>query len=138
MQLTPPDNVAFGARISATNLHRVVWCLWVVLICCVVIGSLSPSTSELMVLVGRVEISDKVMHFCAYLILATLPVVGFRDRRTGVAVGLLMFILSVLLEAAQHFSPGRTVELGDIIANAAGVSCGTLLGIPIRRHLTKI
>jgi VanZ family protein len=43
-----------------------------------------------------------------------------------------MFVLGVLLEAGQHFSPGRAVELGDVIANGAGVSCGALLGPPIR------
>jgi VanZ family protein len=42
-----------------------------------------------------------------------------------------MFLLGVLLEAGQHFSPGRAVELGDVIANGTGVSCGTLLGLPI-------
>ena len=32
----------------------------------------------------------------------------------------------------QHLAPGRAVEFGDVIANGAGVSCGTLLGLPIR------
>ena len=40
--------------------------------------------------------------------------------------------LGILTEAGQHFSPGRAVELGDVLANGAGVSCGTLLGLPIR------
>jgi VanZ family protein len=43
-----------------------------------------------------------------------------------------MFILGILLEGGQHFSPGRAVELGDVLANGAGVSCGALLGLPIR------
>jgi VanZ family protein len=42
-----------------------------------------------------------------------------------------MFVLGVLLEGGQHFSPDRAVELGDVIANGAGVSCGALLGLPI-------
>jgi VanZ family protein len=33
--------------------------------------------------------------------------------------------------AMQHFFPGRAVELGDVLANDAGVSCGALLGLPI-------
>jgi VanZ family protein len=36
------------------------------------------------------------------------------------------------MEAGQQFSPGRAVELGDVLANGSGVSCGTLLGLPIR------
>jgi VanZ family protein len=43
-----------------------------------------------------------------------------------------MFLLGALIEVAQHFSPGRAVELGDVIANGIGVTCGTLLALPIR------
>ena len=105
---------------------------WAVLICCVVIGSLAPAASPLMVAIGRLHINDKVQHFCAYLALSSLPVIGFRDRRRGIVAGLSMFVLGVLLEGGQHFSPGRAVELGDVAANGVGVSCGTLLGLPIR------
>jgi VanZ family protein len=59
-------------------------------------------------------------------------VVGFKDRHAGLKAGLSMFILGILLEGGQHFSPGRAVELGDVLANGAGVSCGALLGLPIR------
>jgi VanZ family protein len=45
-----------------------------------------------------------------------------------------MFVLGILLEGGQHFSPGRAVELGDVIANGAGVSCGALLGLPLRAY----
>jgi hypothetical protein len=34
-----------------------------VLICCVVVGSLLPATSPVMAVVGRMHISDKVLHF---------------------------------------------------------------------------
>ena len=85
-----------------------------------------------MVAVGRLHISDKVQHFCAYLALSALPVIGFRDRRSGIVTGISMFVLGILLEAGQHFSPGRIVELGDVSANGVGVSCGVLLAPPIR------
>ena len=106
--------------------------LWAVLICCVVVGSLLPAASPVMVAVGRLHINDKVQHFGAYLALSFLPVIGFRDRRRGLMAGISMFLLGVLMEAGQHFSPGRAVELGDVVANGVGVSCGTLLGLPIR------
>ena len=106
--------------------------LWAALMCCVVIGSLLPATSPVMVDIGRLHVNDKVMHFCAYLALSFLPVIGFRDRRPGIVAGLSMFVLGILMEAGQHFSPGRAVELGDVLANGAGVSCGALLGLPIR------
>ena len=106
--------------------------LWAVLICCVIVGELLPGASSVMVAVGRLHINDKVQHFCAYLALSLLPVIGFRDRRRGIMACLSMFGLGVLLEGGQHFSPGRAVELGDVIANGVGVSCGALLGLPIR------
>jgi VanZ family protein len=114
------------------NKRTVLMVLWAVLICCVVIGSLLPAASPVMVAVGRLHISDKVLHFCAYVALSSLPVIGFRDRRRGIVAGLSMFLLGMLLEANQHFSRGRAVEFGDVIANGAGVSCGVLLAPPIR------
>jgi hypothetical protein len=85
-----------------------------------------------MVAVGSFHFNDKLMHFGAYLALSLLPVVGFKDRRAGLKAGLPMFLRGMLMKAGQHFSPGRAVELGDVLANRAGVSCGTLLGLPIR------
>jgi VanZ family protein len=110
------------------NNHTLLLALWAALICCVVIGSLAPAASPLMVAIGRLHIWDKLQHFGAYLALSFLPVIGFRDRRRGIVAGLSMFVLGTLLEGGQHFSPGRAVELGDIIANGVGVSCGALLG----------
>jgi VanZ family protein len=121
-----------GRNASGRTRRTLVLSLWGALICCVVIGSLLPAASPLMVAIGRLHIWDKLQHFGAYLALSFLPVIGFRDRRRGIVAGLSMFVLGVLLEAGQHFSPGRAVELGDVLANGAGVSCGTLLGLPIR------
>jgi len=93
-------------------------------------GSLLPATSPVIVDIGRLHINDKLLHFCAYVALSLLPVIGFRDRRRGIVAGLSMFILGLLLEGGQHFSPGRAVELEDVIANGAGVGCGVLLAPP--------
>ena len=114
------------------NNRTAVLVLWAVLICCVVIGSLAPAASPLMVAIGRLHIWDKLQHFGAYLALSFLPVIGFRDKRRGIVAGLSMFVLGTLLEGGQHLSPGRAVELGDVVANGVGVSCGSLLGLPIR------
>src|SRR5438270_10684226 len=87
---------------------------WAALLSFVVIGSLLPSGSPVMVDIGRLHINDKVMHLCAYLAPSLLPVIGFRDRRRGLMAGISMFLLGILMEAGQHFSPGRGVELGDV------------------------
>jgi VanZ family protein len=116
----------------AARRRALILVIWAVLMCCVVVGSLAPASSSLMVAVGRLHVWDKLQHFGAYLVLSFLPVIGYRDRRRGLMAGLSMFLLGVLMEAGQHFSPGRAVELGDVIANGVGVSCGILLGLPIR------
>jgi VanZ family protein len=43
-----------------------------------------------------------------------------------------MFVLGLLLESGQHLSPGRSVDLGDVIANGAGVVSGVLKAISTR------
>ena len=126
------DAAVAGGNASGRTWRILILSFWGVLICCVVIGSLLPAASPVMVAIGRLQIWDKMQHFGAYLALSFLPVIGFRDRRRGLMAGLSMFLLGALMEAGQHFSPGRAVELGDVLANGAGVSCGALLGLPIR------
>jgi VanZ family protein len=121
-----------GSMPQAQNKRIVILAFWAVLICGVVVGSLLPAASPVMVAVGRLRVSDKVLHFCAYLALSSLPVIGFRDRRRGIVAGLSMFILGILMEVAQQSSPGRAMELGDVVANGLGVSCGVLLAPPMR------
>jgi hypothetical protein len=48
---------------------------------------------------SSLHINNKVMHFCAYLALSLLPVIGFRDRRRGLSAGLSMFVRGILMEA---------------------------------------
>lgn len=102
----------------------------------VIVGSLLPAASPVMVSIGRLGINDKVQHFCAYLTLSALPAIGLEDRRKGIWAALSMFLLGVLLEGGQHFSPGRVVELGDVIANGLGVAGGLLLALPMRSRVS--
>jgi hypothetical protein len=117
--------------------RSVILLLWGVLIGCIVFGSLLPASSGVINAIGLLHVSDKVQHFAAYLALALLPVAGFENRNRGILAGLSMFLLGVLLEGLQHFSPGRAVELGDVIANGLGVAFGILMGIPAGRLSQK-
>jgi VanZ family protein len=106
---------------------QIILVLWGVLIVCVIVGSLLPAKSPAIVALGTLHISDKILHFCAYLLVALLPAFGFRNPRQATRAALSMLILGFILEALQHFSPGRAVEFGDLVANTAGVTCGILL-----------
>jgi VanZ family protein len=102
----------------------------VVLAGLVVMGSLLPAGSPVVLAAGRLPLTDKTMHFLAYLGLAGLPVLGLRKR--GLRVGLAVFGLGCLLEFAQQFSPGRSVDVWDLVANGAGVGCGVWLAAGLR------
>ena len=102
-------------------------CLWGVLAGCIAIGSLLPANSPVLVGVGSMHVSDKVLHFCAYLALSFLPVLAIPDRRRGTAIGLSMIVLGGLLEIGQAFSPGRSPEILDQLANTLGAICGIVL-----------
>ena len=128
---------AYLQRINARNQRErtAILIVWAVLVCCVIIGSLSPDASPLIVAVRRLHIYGKLWHFCMYLAVSFPPVIGIRYRRKGVILGLSMFLLGIVMEAGQHFSAGRTPAFGDIVANGIGVTCGVLLARPVRTRL---
>ena len=64
----------FGWRLQPVTLQAVILVFWGLLISCVVIGSLLPAASPIMIAIGRWHIDDKVQQFCAYLALASIPV----------------------------------------------------------------
>src|ERR1039457_3054451 len=103
--------------------------LWIFLICCVVVGELLPGASPVMVAIGRLHIWDKLQHFGAYLALSSLPVIGFRDKRRGIVVGLSMFLLGVLLELGQHSttSPYLAPRPRRLATASWLARCGTFL-----------
>jgi len=110
-------------------LLRAVWVAW---LCLVTIGSLLPSSSPLLALFDRAGVSDKALHFSSYFLAALLPVLGLSTRRRGLIAACLMAVLGLALEAAQDIVVGRTVEVGDVIANQLGVLCGMLVGLGFR------
>jgi VanZ family protein len=79
-------------------------------------------------MIAALHVNDKVQHIVAYLSLACLPALHERRRRLAyTAVGLVA--LGVLLEFGQLWSPGRSFEIGDMLADAAGVIAGASLGL---------
>jgi VanZ family protein len=68
---------------------------------------------------------DKAQHFAAYLVLAWWWVQCWRRRLPWVVAGLAGY--GLLLEGLQALSPVRMLELGDMLANAAGTVAGGLL-----------
>jgi VanZ family protein len=112
--------------------------LWAVLICCVVVGSLVPARSPVIVGISRVHISLKVLHFFAYASLAVIALVAIRRRSAAVLAALAMILLGVALEFGQKLSPGRACEVRDMFINGAGVVTGIAIGILSRRIVPAV
>jgi len=81
MALTTPASGSVPSKPTRGARCNAILVLWAALMCCVSAGALLPATSPVMTAVGRLHVSDKVLHFSAYLALSLLPVIGFRDRR---------------------------------------------------------
>ena len=127
-----------NSMLREQHIHTVFMILWAVLICCVVVGSLLPAASPVIVAVGRVHISLKVLHFCAYTSLALMALVAIRRRSAAVLAALAMILLGVALEFGQKLVPGRSCEIRDMVINGAGVLTGIAIGILGRRIIPAI
>ena len=96
-------------------------------VCLVSAGCLLPGSSLPMQLLSGV--SDKLLHFLAYVVLGFLPVLWAERWRTAITVLLSMAALGLELECGQIFVPGRGFELADLAADDAGILSGALIGI---------
>ncbi len=83
-------------------------------------------------LLGRMHVSDKMLHFAGYALLAMLPAIHERLRAVAGATFALV-ALGVVIEIAQLESGwGRMFELRDIAANSLGVGVGLAAGLFMR------
>src|SRR5258708_19110060 len=114
---------------------QVRW-VWLVALLVVITGSLLPADSTPMKALDLLGISDKVEHFSAYFGLALLALIGFERRGRALAIAASMVLLGGVLELLQHFSPGRTPDIYDAWANAAGAVMGMIAGAVVRAKCT--
>jgi VanZ family protein len=125
-------------KLREQNQRAVLMVLWAVLICCTVVGSLLPASSPVMRAVGRLPVSQKVLHFCAYTSLALMALVAVRRRSAAVLAALAMILLGVALEFGQKLVPGRAFEIRDMFINGAGVLAGIAVGFLSRRTVPAV
>jgi len=83
--------------------------------------------------VDRIPVSDKILHFTAYVLLAGLAMLGFRRPQYALMAASSMALLGMFLEFGQHFVPGRTPDVADELANIIGVAGGITLAFPFRQ-----
>jgi len=76
-------------------------------------------------------ISDKLIHALAYGVLCLLGLAAHPGKAAGrrVVIGLLCY--GALMEGLQTYSPGRSMEGADILANGLGVLAGALCTLAV-------
>jgi VanZ family protein len=82
--------------------------------------ALTPTPLE-----GSESTLDKVGHLMAFTALAFAGYLGFptsQGTRTALLFGLLVY--GGLIEVLQLFVPGRSAELGDLLADGIGIVFG--------------
>jgi VanZ family protein len=108
--------------------------VWYALVVLVVIGSLLPADSPVMKSVDSLPVGDKVQHFTAYAALAFLPTLRERPAKLGIQLAFAA-VLGVLLEFGQLYSPGRSFDVYEMMADGLGILAGFVIGLPFRLAL---
>ncbi len=84
-------------------------------------AALSPSPQIL------TQHSDSSMHFIGNILLYLSAWLALWGRISIVKLAFCLLPFSGMIEMAQYFSPGRVVDIKDLLVNAAGLFCGAII-----------
>jgi VanZ family protein len=79
--------------------------------------------------VPKVGVSDKLEHAIAYFGLALIGGLAFSTRHSLLYLFVFLCAMGGAIELLQSFSPGRTPELADAVADAAGAAAGIFVAL---------
>ena len=85
--------------------------------------------------------ADKIVHFCMFAPLPALLFLSSSNREVKTLLKILAtFVIGVILagltEIIQGFSPYRSMELGDFIADCLGMALSCLLLLILRKKIS--
>jgi VanZ family protein len=103
--------------------HRIARILFLLAALAVSILSLLPQRD-----LPKVGVSDKLEHLLSYFVLAILGSLAFRGWRSLLFLFVLLCAMGGLIELLQAFSPGRSPDVVDALADGAGGAAGVLVG----------
>lgn len=112
--------------------HPLAWLFWPYLALIATIAALAWWGA---LPIGEIGWLDKVGHFVMVGLLAALLDLWLRGRTLGPVPWAIVVIglVSVIDEAAQSWSPNRTFDALDLLANVGGVALLVTLGRAARR-----
>ena len=102
--------------------------LWLAMLMLVAAGELLPGQSEPMMWLARSHLSDKLMHLTAYAAVAWIAAAAMDTGLMLVCV-IVSECVGIALEIAQHYVPGRSTDIYDVLANTVGVLLGVVSGL---------
>ena len=116
-------STAAQSRPSARLILRVLFLLGAAF---VTVMSLLPAHD-----LPNLAIPDKIEHAGAYFMLALLGGLALRERRGLLFLFVALCAMGGVIELLQAFSPGRTPDVFDALANATGAGAGTLVSLVV-------
>jgi VanZ family protein len=114
-------SIATQSRLSPRTVIRVLFGLAATV---VAVLSLLPAHD-----LPNVAASDKIEHAGAYFVLAILGGLGLRERRGLLFLFIFLCAMGGVIELLQAFSPGRSPDVFDALANATGAAAGILVAL---------
>jgi VanZ family protein len=114
-------SIATQSRLSPRTVIRVLFGLAATV---VAVLSLLPARD-----LPNVAASDKIEHAGAYFVLAILGGLGLRERRGLLFLFIFLCAMGGVIELLQAFSPGRSPDVFDALANATGAAAGILVAL---------
>lgn len=106
--------------------RKVIWGLMVI---AVVVLSLLPQGQTAI----QIPFTDKAVHFLTYFILTFIALLSSTQKHSLLMILAIQVLIGVFVEIAQSFTPDRTPELLDVLANSLGVLFGTLVYFLFRK-----
>jgi VanZ family protein len=114
-------SITTQSRPSLRTITRILFCLAAA---AVTVLSLLPQRD-----LPKVGVSDKLEHALSYFVLAILGSFGFREPRGLLYLFVLLCAMGGAVELLQAFSPGRSPDVFDALANATGAAAGILVAL---------
>jgi len=101
-----------------TNKHY-RWLFWITIVAVYILAMLPQESAP------SLGWGDKGNHILAFVVMSILLILSYRISLTKVA--LLMVAYGVWIEISQYFTPTRSADYRDVVADSIGVAIAILI-----------
>ena len=101
-----------------TNKHY-KWSFWITIIAVYILAMLPQESAP------TLGWGDKGNHILAFVVMSILLILSYRISLYRVAI--LMVVYGVWIEISQYFTPTRSADYRDVVADSIGVAIAILI-----------